>query len=130
MDVLRAFFERHQAPVQELVRVRKAKLMRAWWNAFAAPHKQPGESWPAITKDSCWEVFSTGCAPCLEGDAAWEAFAGVLPCEFLVVPDSRSSMYQCDATGCGNFAGLIRDLENFLETRSFGRQGSLRMTCN
>ncbi len=116
MDVLQAFFGRHRLATQQVVRVRKAKLMRDWWNAFAAPHKEPGQTWPGIRKDSLWEVFSTGCAPYLEGEAAWEAFSRVPPSQFLVAPDSRCPIYQCDATGCGDLAGVIRDLENFLET--------------
>ena len=116
MDVLQAFFARYQLPLEELVRVRKAKLMREWWNAFAAPHKQPSQIWPAISKDSLWEVFSVGCAPSLEGAAAWEAFTQIEPCQFLVAPNSRCPLYRCDATGCGDFSGLIRDLENLLET--------------
>ncbi|MEZ6132745.1 MAG: DUF4275 family protein [Planctomycetaceae bacterium] len=116
MDVLREFFERHSLPAEPLVHVRKAKLMRDWWNAFAAPHKQPGLKWPDISNDSLWEIFSTGCVPCFEGEAAWDAFSQFVPGRLIIVPDSRCSMYDCDATGCADFSALIQDLENFLAT--------------
>ena len=116
MDALKIFFEAQHVPTHELVRVRKSKLMRDWWDAFAAPHKRPGEQWPAIRNESMWEVFSSGCVPYLNQTSAKDAFLAVQPSEFLVIPNSKFPVYRCDATACADVFGLLMDFQNFLET--------------
>lgn len=116
MDALRTFFEAQHVPVRELLRVRKSKLMREWWDSFAAPHKRAGNHWPAIPNDSMWEAFSSGCVLYLDQMSARTAFQAARIAEFLVMPDSRFPVYLCDATECPDGFGLLMDFQKFLES--------------
>lgn len=69
-----------------------------------------------LSKDSTWEVFSTGCAPAYEQEEAWRVFDKIAPSEFLLVPSDRYPMYRCAGQQCDDLGTAFRRLETFLET--------------